>query len=52
MKKMNMPKMMKMIAIPLALSAMLVGCSNGDDESVATVNGEKNHKSGIKRSSH
>jgi foldase protein PrsA len=41
MKKMNMPKMMKMIAIPLALSAMLVGCSNGDDESVATVNGEK-----------
>ncbi|TQE88159.1 foldase [Ureibacillus terrenus] len=38
---MNMPKMMKMITIPLALSAMLVGCSNGDDESVATVNGEK-----------
>lgn len=32
---------MKMITIPLALSAMLVGCSNGDDESVATVNGEK-----------
>ncbi|MED3662781.1 peptidylprolyl isomerase [Ureibacillus sp. FSL K6-8385] len=41
MNKMNMPKMMKMITIPLALSAMLVGCSNGDDESVATVNGEK-----------
>jgi len=40
MKTFKMPKMMKMIAIPLALSAMLAGCSN-DDATVASVNGEK-----------
>lgn len=39
---MNMKKLIKSITIPVALSILLVGCSeSSDSEAVATVNGEK-----------
>ncbi|MGM9949027.1 MAG: peptidylprolyl isomerase [Lysinibacillus sp.] len=41
MDKKRMKKILKMVAAPIALSAMLVGCSGGDDRTVATVNDEK-----------
>lgn len=39
MKKLG--KTIKMIALPVALSAMLVGCSNDNDSMIASVDGEK-----------
>ncbi|WP_084783111.1 peptidylprolyl isomerase [Bacillus dakarensis] len=41
MKEIRMTKIIKVIVLPLALSAMLVGCSSGDSSMIASVNGEK-----------
>lgn len=41
MKSFNFKKAMKFVALPIALSVMLAGCSKGDSETVAEVDGEK-----------
>ena len=41
MKQKSIKKILKMVAAPIALSALLVGCSDGGDRTVATVNDEK-----------
>ncbi|QCR31074.1 peptidylprolyl isomerase [Lysinibacillus sp. SGAir0095] len=41
MKEIRMIKTIKMIVLPLALSAMLVGCSSGNSSMIASVDGEK-----------
>lgn len=41
MKKIKFTKTIKLMALPLALSAMLVGCSNEDSKMIASVNGEE-----------
>ena len=41
MNQKSIKKILKMVAAPIALSAVLVGCSDGEDRTVATVNDAK-----------